>query len=194
MPPLDPEMVQPVHEVLKAQGVQLVLNDGVAGFEQASRAGLSTLAGGRVRTVAGGECCPPPTHTHKGKQQVGSIWIACQPDHKQQPPACYADLQGAGTSGLVVRTASGASFPADVALLVIGVRPETALAKVGCAPADLAPAPTRRKGGCVMRIEAWHAHALIMQPHSPPQRCSALWCCRAGGGAEDRRAGRHLGG
>lgn len=34
MPPLDPEMVTPVHDRLTANGVQLRLGDGVTGFEQ----------------------------------------------------------------------------------------------------------------------------------------------------------------
>ena len=34
MPPFDPEMVQPAHEILKAKGVELCLGDGVAGFAQ----------------------------------------------------------------------------------------------------------------------------------------------------------------
>ncbi|MEQ9236294.1 FAD-dependent oxidoreductase [Coleofasciculus sp. E2-BRE-01] len=34
MPPLDPEMVTPVHDRLMAHGVQLRLGDGVTGFEQ----------------------------------------------------------------------------------------------------------------------------------------------------------------
>jgi NADPH-dependent 2,4-dienoyl-CoA reductase/sulfur reductase-like enzyme len=37
MPPFDPEMVQPAHEILKAKGVELCLGDGVAGFEQKVR-------------------------------------------------------------------------------------------------------------------------------------------------------------
>lgn len=69
MPPFDPEMVQPAHEVLQAKGVELCLGDGVAGFAEA----------------AGG--------------------------------------------GLEVSTSSGRKIPADMAMLVIGVRPETKLAK-----------------------------------------------------------------
>ena len=33
MPPYDPEVVEPVHERLRAKGVELHLGDGVAGFE-----------------------------------------------------------------------------------------------------------------------------------------------------------------
>ena len=33
MPPLDPEMVEPVHDHMSAKGVKLHLGDGVAGFE-----------------------------------------------------------------------------------------------------------------------------------------------------------------
>lgn len=33
MPPLDPEMVEPVHDHLRAKGIKLHLGDGVAGFE-----------------------------------------------------------------------------------------------------------------------------------------------------------------
>ncbi len=33
MPPLDPEMVEPVHEHLRKKGVELLLSDAVAGFE-----------------------------------------------------------------------------------------------------------------------------------------------------------------
>lgn len=40
----------------------------------------------------------------------------------------HACLQ-AGGNGLVVHTASGKALPADLALLVVGVRPETSLAK-----------------------------------------------------------------
>jgi NADPH-dependent 2,4-dienoyl-CoA reductase/sulfur reductase-like enzyme len=34
MPPIDPEMVEPMHEMLRSKGVELFLGDGVAGFEQ----------------------------------------------------------------------------------------------------------------------------------------------------------------
>jgi NADPH-dependent 2,4-dienoyl-CoA reductase/sulfur reductase-like enzyme/rhodanese-related sulfurtransferase len=70
MPPLDPEMALLVERYMVRHGVQLELNDGVAGFEQA------------------------------------------------------AD----GT--LVVLTGSGKRLPADIVILAIGVRPETALAKM----------------------------------------------------------------
>ena len=47
MPPLDPEMVTPVHDRLTAHGVQLRLGDGVTGFEQTSEGTLvvSTKSG-----------------------------------------------------------------------------------------------------------------------------------------------------
>jgi len=47
MPPLDPEMVTPVHDRLTANGVQLRLGDGVTGFEQTSEGTLivSTKSG-----------------------------------------------------------------------------------------------------------------------------------------------------
>ncbi|MEQ8466953.1 FAD-dependent oxidoreductase [Coleofasciculus sp. E1-EBD-02] len=47
MPPLDPEMVTPVHDRLMAHGVQLRLGDGVTGFEQTSEGTLivSTKSG-----------------------------------------------------------------------------------------------------------------------------------------------------
>ena len=67
MPPLDPEMAVPVEEHLAAHGIQLVLGDGVAGFEQSE-------------------------------------------------------------TQLRVHTASGATLPADLVILAIGVRPETELA------------------------------------------------------------------
>ncbi|GBF95266.1 hypothetical protein Rsub_08297 [Raphidocelis subcapitata] len=70
MPPLDPEMVAPIYDVLADKGVVVALNDGVAGFEQ-----------------------------------------------------------GPDGTGLVVKTAGGAAYPTDMAMLVIGVRPDTALAK-----------------------------------------------------------------
>lgn len=70
MPPLDPEMTQPVNALLASRGVNLQLNDGVAGFEQ-----------------------------------------------------------GPGGKGLVVKTASGKGYETDLAMLVIGVRPDVALAK-----------------------------------------------------------------
>lgn len=69
MPPLDPEMAEPLHERLRAKGVDLRLNDGLAAFE------------------------PGPD------------------------------------GGLRVKTKSGAEFPAGLALLAIGVKPETKLAK-----------------------------------------------------------------
>lgn len=69
MPPLDPEMAEPLHERLRAKGVDLRLNDGLAAFE------------------------PGPE------------------------------------GGLLVKTKSGAEFPAGLALLAIGVKPETKLAK-----------------------------------------------------------------
>ena len=40
MPPLDPEMVEPVHELMRSKGVKLHLGDGVAGFEEAQGGGL----------------------------------------------------------------------------------------------------------------------------------------------------------
>ncbi len=70
MPPLDPEMARLVERYLVRHGVQLVLNDGVAGFRK---------------------------------------------------PAA---------GGLEVMTESGKAFPADIVILAIGVRPETALAKM----------------------------------------------------------------
>ncbi len=48
MPPLDPEMAFPVEEHLRAQGVDLVLGDGVAGF-------VETDGGLQVRTQSGAE-------------------------------------------------------------------------------------------------------------------------------------------
>lgn len=47
MPPLDPEMVTPIHDRLTANGVQLRLGDGVTGFEQTSEGTLivSTKSG-----------------------------------------------------------------------------------------------------------------------------------------------------
>ncbi|HUO58979.1 MAG TPA: FAD-dependent oxidoreductase [bacterium] len=69
MPPLDPEMAEPLHERLRARGVDLRLGDGLAGLE------------------------PDPA------------------------------------GGLRVKTKSGAQFSAGLALLAIGVRPETKLAK-----------------------------------------------------------------
>ena len=69
MPPLDPEMARLVERYLVKHGVQLELNDGVAGFRQVADGSLEVL------------------------------------------------------------TASGKAHPADVVILAIGVRPETALAK-----------------------------------------------------------------
>lgn len=40
MPPLDPEMVEPVHDLMRSKGVKLHLGDGVAGFEQNQEGGL----------------------------------------------------------------------------------------------------------------------------------------------------------
>ena len=73
MPPLDPEMARLVERYMVKHGVQLELNDGVAGFEQSA--------------------------------------------------------DGAA-GGLEVLTASGKRLPADIVILAIGVRPETALAKM----------------------------------------------------------------
>ena len=70
MPPLDPEMAQPVQQHMEAHGIKMALGDGVAGFE----------------------------------------------------------TNGAGQ--LVVKTQSGAAHAGDLVILAIGVRPETALAKV----------------------------------------------------------------
>jgi NADPH-dependent 2,4-dienoyl-CoA reductase/sulfur reductase-like enzyme/rhodanese-related sulfurtransferase len=69
MPPLDPEMARLVERYMVRHGVNLVLNDGVAGF----------------------------------RQPVNGV--------------------------LDVLTESGKVFPADIVILAIGVRPETALAK-----------------------------------------------------------------
>lgn len=68
MPPMDAEMVSPVHEHLAAHGVKLALGAAVAGFAES-----------------------------KGR--------------------------------LEVQTQGGASYPADMVILAIGVRPETTLAK-----------------------------------------------------------------
>ena len=70
MPPLDPEMARLVERYLVKHGVELALNDGVAGFEQAADGALEVL------------------------------------------------------------TSSGKRLPADIVILAIGVRPETALAKM----------------------------------------------------------------
>jgi NADPH-dependent 2,4-dienoyl-CoA reductase/sulfur reductase-like enzyme/rhodanese-related sulfurtransferase len=70
MPPLDLEMAHIVHRYMRKHGVQLELNDGVAGFEQSA------------------------------------------------------------DGSLVVLTSSGKRHPADIVILAIGVRPETALAKM----------------------------------------------------------------
>lgn len=70
MPPLDPEMAQLVQRELTRHGVQVELNDGVAGFQQAE--------GGQLQVL----------------------------------------------------TSSGKSHPAEIVILAIGVRPETALAKM----------------------------------------------------------------
>ena len=69
MPPLDPEMAEPLHAHLRAQGVDLRLNDGLAAFEAMPNGSLK------------------------------------------------------------VKTRSGAEFETGLALLAIGVRPETKLAK-----------------------------------------------------------------
>jgi NADPH-dependent 2,4-dienoyl-CoA reductase/sulfur reductase-like enzyme/rhodanese-related sulfurtransferase len=69
MPPLDPEMARLVERYLVKHGVNLQLNDGVAGFRQAKDGALEVLTG------------------------------------------------------------SGKAHPADIVILAIGVRPETALAK-----------------------------------------------------------------
>jgi NADPH-dependent 2,4-dienoyl-CoA reductase/sulfur reductase-like enzyme/rhodanese-related sulfurtransferase len=70
MPPLDPEMARLVERYMVKHGVQLELNDGVAGFKQSADGSLEVL------------------------------------------------------------TTSGKSHPADIVILAIGVRPETALAKM----------------------------------------------------------------
>ena len=69
MPPLDPEMAHLVERYMLKHGVQLELNDGVAGFQQSASGSLEVL------------------------------------------------------------TSSGKCLPADIVILAIGVRPETALAK-----------------------------------------------------------------
>jgi NADPH-dependent 2,4-dienoyl-CoA reductase/sulfur reductase-like enzyme/rhodanese-related sulfurtransferase len=70
MPPLDPEMARLVERYMVKHGVELALNDGVAGFEQTADGALEVL------------------------------------------------------------TSSGKRLPADIVILAIGVRPETALAKM----------------------------------------------------------------
>jgi len=46
LPPLDSEMAEPLHEHLRAQGIQLILGDGVAGFaENAQGIEVSTCSG-----------------------------------------------------------------------------------------------------------------------------------------------------
>ena len=70
MPPLDTEMARLVERYMVRHGVQLELNDGVAGFEQTADGALEVL------------------------------------------------------------TASGKRLPADIVILAIGVRPETALARM----------------------------------------------------------------
>jgi NADPH-dependent 2,4-dienoyl-CoA reductase/sulfur reductase-like enzyme/rhodanese-related sulfurtransferase len=46
MPPLDPEIAQPVAEHLRAQGVRLVLGDGLTGFESSGREITATTESG----------------------------------------------------------------------------------------------------------------------------------------------------
>ena len=70
MPPLDPEMARLVERYMVRHGVQLELNDGVAGFQPSADGALEVL------------------------------------------------------------TSSGKTLPADIVILAIGVRPETALAKM----------------------------------------------------------------
>jgi NADPH-dependent 2,4-dienoyl-CoA reductase/sulfur reductase-like enzyme/rhodanese-related sulfurtransferase len=70
MPPLDPEMARLVERYMVRHGVQLELNDGVAGFQQSADGSLEVL------------------------------------------------------------TSAGKCLPADIVILAIGVRPETALAKM----------------------------------------------------------------
>lgn len=70
MPPLDPEMARLVERYMVKHGVQLELNDGVAGFQQSADGSVEVL------------------------------------------------------------TSSGKKHPADIVILAIGVRPETALAKM----------------------------------------------------------------
>ncbi len=71
MPPLDPEMARLLEHYMVRHGVQLELNDGVAGFQHSADGALEVL------------------------------------------------------------TASGKTHRADIVILAIGVRPETALAKDG---------------------------------------------------------------
>ena len=52
MPPLDPEMARLVEHNLVAHGVQLELNDGVAGFEQAVDGGLEVITASGKRLPA----------------------------------------------------------------------------------------------------------------------------------------------
>ena len=80
MPPLDPEMARLVERYMVKHGVQLELNDGVAGFQQSADGSLEVL------------------------------------------------------------TSSGKKHPADIVILAIGVRPETALAKM----AGIETRPARR--------------------------------------------------
>ncbi|MEO5716302.1 MAG: FAD-dependent oxidoreductase [Luteolibacter sp.] len=68
MPPMDPEMVTPVHEFLTSKGIRLALGTAVSGFAEAN-------------------------------------------------------------GHLEVTTKDGPAYPADIVILAIGVRPETALAK-----------------------------------------------------------------
>jgi NADPH-dependent 2,4-dienoyl-CoA reductase/sulfur reductase-like enzyme len=53
MSPMDPEMVAPVHTELRRLGVDLRLNNGVAGFERGHDGEIEVLAGGGERFAAG---------------------------------------------------------------------------------------------------------------------------------------------
>jgi len=73
MPPLDPEMTQPVNALLASKGVNLQLNDGVAGFEQVldrlwrvvELVGMRECRGAPKQPESGVPTLEPPNRCHR---------------------------------------------------------------------------------------------------------------------------------
>ena len=93
MPPMDPEMVAPVHAELRRQGVELHLGDGVVGFEPA--------AGDRLTVV-----------TQKGQRFVAAVVILCVGVRPSVELAREAGLEIGAMGGIRVDEQMRTSDPA----------------------------------------------------------------------------------
>lgn len=126
MPPLDPEMAGLIHADLCASGVQLILGDGVKSFHPAAD-GTTTGSKSRTTAVSGRTTVSADTPT-RSDSTAGTKAASSPTDAPDRT---------------VIELTSGRRVTADLVLLSIGVRPNSALA----ASAGL---KVNRRGGIVV--------------------------------------------